>query len=234
MPGKGIEGIVLGDLIKLGSRSFVNNTSLGQSNAAEVFLTVEDKMIGCFEFSNQYRKAIPDLLSQLSEYYQIGVLSGDNNAEKNYLSQLLGFEALLLFNQQPADKLAVIKQLQAQGKKVIMLGDGLNDAGALMQANTGIAVSENNNHFTPASDAILSAEELPKFFRFIKLCKANKQVVMMAFVVSIIYNIIGIFFAVQGVLSPMIAAILMPSSSISILLITFGMSNFYSRKYQLK
>ena len=116
----------------------------------------------------------------------------------------------------------------------MMIGDGLNDAGALMQANTGIAVSENNNHFTPASDAILSAEELPKFFRFIKLCKANKQVVMMAFVVSIIYNIIGIFFAVQGVLSPMIAAILMPSSSIIILLITFGMSNFYSRKYQLK
>jgi Cu+-exporting ATPase len=234
IPGKGIEGIVLGDLLKLGSESFVKSTSFGQATASEVFLSVEEKLIGRFVFSNQYRAAIPALLSQLNKHYQLGVLSGDNNAEKNYLSQLLGFEALLLFNQQPADKLSVIKQLQAQGKKVIMLGDGLNDAGALMQANTGIAVSENNNHFTPASDAILSADELPKLFRFIQLCKANKKVVLMAFVVSIIYNIIGIFFAVQGVLSPMIAAILMPSSSISILLITFGMSNFYSRRYQLK
>ena len=103
-----------------------------------------------------------------------------------------------------------------------------------MQADTGIAVSENSNHFTPASDAILAADELPKLYRFIQLCKANKLVVLTAFVISIIYNVIGIFFAVQGSLSPMIAAILMPCSSISILLITFGMSNFFSRRLHLK
>ena len=115
-----------------------------------------------------------------------------------------------------------------------MVGDGLNDAGALMQADTGIAISENNNHFTPASDAILLADELPKLFRFIQMCKANKKVVLTAFLVSIFYNIVGLLFAVEGILSPMIAAILMPASSISILLITFGMSNYYSYRYRLR
>ena len=234
IPGNGIEGIVNGDLITMGSAAFVMQKENDQSDSAVVYLAIEEKLIGKFKFRNHYRTEIPALLGLLNKQYQLAVVSGDNTSEKAYLRNLLGVKALLLFNQQPADKLKVIEHLQAQGKKVIMIGDGLNDAGALMQADTGIAVSENSNHFTPASDAILAADELPKLYRFIQLCKANKLVVLTAFVISIIYNVIGIFFAVQGSLSPMIAAILMPCSSISILLITFGMSNFFSRRLHLK
>jgi Cu+-exporting ATPase len=174
------------------------------------------------------------MLQDLGKDYQLAVLSGDNAGEQTYLRKLLGYQTSLLFNQQPADKLEAIRQLQKAGKKVMMVGDGLNDAGALLQADIGIAVSENNNNFTPASDAILSADQLPKLVHLIKLCKANKKVVMAAFVISILYNIIGISFAVQGVLSPMIAAILMPCSSISILIITFGMSNYFGFRERLK
>ena len=115
-----------------------------------------------------------------------------------------------------------------------MVGDGLNDAGALLQADVGIAVTDDSNRFTPASDCILSADALPMFDLFLRVAKANKRIVLSAFVVSIIYNLVGLFFAVQGTLNPMIAAILMPVSSMSILLIAFGLSNWYCNRLGLK
>jgi Cu+-exporting ATPase len=123
--------------------------------------------------------------------------------------------------------------LQKTGNRVMMIGDGLNDAGALKQSDAGIAVADGTNSFTPASDAIIDAGQLSKLDRFIYLCKANKKIVIASFILSVVYNLIGLFFAVQGTLSPLIAAILMPSSSLSILLITFGCSNLIARSLKL-
>ena len=146
----------------------------------------------------------------------------------------MGDDADIRFHQMPEDKLHFIQRLQQQGKKVIMIGDGLNDAGALKQADAGIAITEDTNNFTPASDAIMEAGSLSQLYTFIRLCKANKRIVLAAFVISILYNFVGIYFAVTGALSPMIAAILMPCSSISIVLITFGFTNFSAWRMKLK
>ncbi len=232
--GKGIEGIVDGDLVTLGSAAFVTKQPQESSDASVVYIAIEEEVWGRFKFRNHYRDDIPSLLQKLGKNYQLAVLSGDNAGEQAYLRKVLGYDAILLFNQQPMDKLEAIKTLQAQGRKVMMIGDGLNDAGALQQADIGIAVSESNNNFTPASDAILAAEQLPLLDRFIRLAKANKQVVLAAFVISVLYNLVGLFFAVTGVLSPMIAAILMPCSSISILFVTYGLSNYFGFRERLK
>ena len=233
-PGYGIEGIIEGNFIALGSKSFIMEDINEKAIESSVYIKVQNKILGKFSFQNNYREKIPSLIKQLKSYYGLAVLSGDNESEKKYLKDLLGYNANILFHQKPEDKLEAIQQLQINGRKVMMIGDGLNDAGALKQANVGIAVTENSNTFTPASDGILEANELHRLFNFIRLCKANKQVVMLAFIISILYNIVGLFFAVQGILSPMKAAILMPCSSISILLITFGLSNLMAKKMKLK
>jgi Cu+-exporting ATPase len=230
--GQGIKGIVDNREIKLGSYSFVTGSS-NIKNATAVFISIDKKYTGCFLFQNHYREAVPDLIKTLKGDYKLSVLSGDNEQEKETLQKLLGKKATLLFQQKTEDKLEYIKYLQQGGEKVMMIGDGLNDAGALKQSDIGIAVSEQSNNFTPSSDAIIEANQLSHLSRFIQLCKANKNIIIASFVLSIVYNVIGLFFAVQGNLSPLVAAILMPSSSLSILLITFGSSSLIARWLKL-
>lgn len=230
IPGSGIEGMVDDDLITLGSSLFVTGKEDKMTTSGSVVhVAVEGVYMGFFRLQNQYRKSIPSMLQRLTNKFTLLVISGDNDTERSYLRQLLGPNTDLYFNQQPADKLTIIEALQKKGSKTVMIGDGLNDAGALKQSHVGIAITDDTNNFTPASDAILDASKLPQLEQFIQLAKANKVIVMTAFVISIVYNIIGLSFAVQGLLSPMIAAILMPISSISILLISFGFTHLTAK-----
>lgn len=233
IPGQGIAGFVDDELISIGSKQFVTGKKESSDGHQEVFVAIDNKTFGSFIFHNNYRHEVPALLSKLSEKFRLSVISGDNAAEGKRLALLLGKNADVLFHQSPEDKLDYIRQLQQQGEKLIMIGDGLNDAGALKQSNAGIAITEDSNNFTPASDAILEAKQLSKLDRFIQLCKTNKRIVVASFVLSIVYNIVGLYFAVQGVLSPLVAAILMPASSLSILLISFGGSNLAAKWYKL-
>lgn len=228
--GKGIEGIIDGDFIAIGSKDFIQITTNKNEFSTSVFLAIEEQTIGYFTFKNTYRVKIPQLLKRLKEKYSVSVLSGDNEGEKKYLKDLLGNDTALLFHQNPEDKLNYIKLQQALNKKVLMVGDGLNDAGALKQANVGIAVTDDCNNFTPASDAILESSQLPKLLLFINFCKTNRKIVLASFTISLLYNIIGNYFAVQGSLSPLIAAILMPLSSISIIFFSFIAVQIASKK----
>jgi Cu+-exporting ATPase len=233
IPGQGISGIVQGKQIRIGNSRFVTGHTNDYSGTTVVYISFENVMYGFFQFSNQYRDTVPALIKDLKRRYRLSVLTGDNEAEKVALRKIAGENTIVLFNQHPEDKLAYIKHLQQMDAVVMMIGDGLNDAGALKQADIGIALSEDNNNFTPSSDAILAAGKLSKLSKFIQLCKANRLIVLASFILSITYNIIGLFFAVQGNLSPLVAAILMPSSSLCIFLVTFGCSNWLAKHLQL-
>jgi P-type Cu+ transporter len=232
IPGQGIEGQFGEETLRLGSYAFTTGNT-GQAASTSVFVRFGDEVYGHFRFSNHYRDSIPDLINDLKKSYNLSVLSGDNTAEQENLQRLMGPNATLLFHQKPEDKLQYIKYLQSKGEKVMMIGDGLNDAGALKQSDIGIAVAEQTNNFTPSSDAIIEAKKLSGLTRFIRLCRANRNIIVASFVLSIVYNVIGLFFAVQGNLSPLIAAILMPSSSLSILLLTFGSSSLIAKRLKL-
>jgi len=231
-PGMGISGQVHNNIIRLGNADFTGAGNHDTHEGSAVYLNMNGRVYGRFSVRNGYRKGVPGLFRRIRDRFALSLLSGDNDREAAAFRELMGPRATLRFEQMPQDKLDYILHLQQQGRRVLMIGDGLNDAGALLQSHTGISVTENSNNFTPASDGILEAGQLPLLPDFIQLCRSGKHIILISFIISLIYNISGLFFAVQGTLSPLVAAILMPSSSLSILLITWGMSTAAGRRLQ--
>lgn len=227
--GKGIQAVYNDKSIKIGSASFVGQPETNVLNTA-VHISTNNTYKGKFTFYNSYRKGLAKLFRNLKKDYDLAILSGDNEGEKQNLEKILPSKTKLIFNQKPEDKLEYIKYHQTEGAKVMMVGDGLNDAGALAQSNIGIVISENVNVFSPACDAILEASKFNKLYQFIKASKQAITIIKWSFLLSFIYNIVGLYFAVTGQLQPVVAAILMPLSSISIVVFTTLATNFISRK----
>jgi P-type Cu+ transporter len=121
-----------------------------------------------------------------------------------------------LFNQNPHDKLEYISTLQSSHSKVMMLGDGLNDSGALKQSDVGVAITDDTGVFTPSCDGILEGKKINQIDKFILLALSATSILKTGFGISFFYNLITLSFAVSGHLTPLIAAILMPISSISV------------------
>ncbi|MFL1012327.1 heavy metal translocating P-type ATPase [Flavisericum labens] len=228
--GMGIEATYKNQNIRVGSAPFAGNKKDLSTLNTTVHVSTNNIYKGKFTFHNAYRKGLSKLFNQLKKEFDLVILSGDNSGEKDNLTKLLPGKTKLIFNQKPEDKLDYIKYHQTEGAKVLMVGDGLNDAGALAQSDVGIAISENVNVFSPACDAILDASKFNQLFKFIKISKSAIKIIKWSFLLSFIYNCIGLYFAVTGQLAPVVAAVLMPLSSISIVVFTTIASNMTSKK----
>ena len=227
--GKGIQASLNGIPILIGSAHFVAVSEKDDIQQTTVHLNIGGVYFGKYIFNNQYRDGLAILFNDLSKQYQIKVLSGDNEGERDTLENLLPKGTELIFNQKPEQKLAFIKSLQEKGNNVMMVGDGLNDAGALAQSNVGISISENVNVFSPACDAILDASVFQQLDYFLKLSKKAMTTIKMSFTLSLLYNVVGLSFAITGNLLPLVAAIIMPLSTVTIVSFVTVMSNFYAR-----
>ncbi|WP_242120438.1 heavy metal translocating P-type ATPase [Aestuariivivens sediminicola] len=228
--GQGIEASSGRENIKIGSAPFVGHADKATAMNTVVYVSSNDRYKGKFTFYNKYRSGLSKLFNRLKKHYDLVILSGDTEGERENLTKLLPTKTKLLFNQKPDDKLEYIAYHQKEGAKIVMLGDGLNDAGALAQSDVGIAISENVNVFSPACDAILDASNFNKLFKFLTLSRQSITIIKWSFVLSFFYNIIGLYFAVTGQLAPIVAAILMPLSSISIVVFTTIATNISGRK----
>ena len=218
--GLGIIGMVDNHKIMIGSRIFVAGTeSSVEGKISSVYISIDNKLRGFFKMENHYREGLKDVISGM-QHIQLHLLTGDNNSELENLRTYFSPATSLHFNQSPVDKLEYINALKLNGRNVIMIGDGLNDAGALLKADIGITIADDIYHFSPACDAILQSEKFGRLQDYLSFSKIALKIVYSSYLISFLYNIVGLSFAIQGILSPVVAAILMPLSSISV--VTFA------------
>jgi Cu+-exporting ATPase len=235
LTGKGVEGTSEGVLVQLGSIAWL--TELGYQMAqvdpqggSLVGVAINGVYRGCFVLHNTLRPEVAELLSRFQGRFQLALLSGDHDRERASLAPMFGCGAILAFQQNPLDKLDFVRRTQESGQTVMMVGDGLNDAGALRQSDVGVAVVERVGAFSPASDVILEGSQVARLADIVELARRSVRIIHLSFRLSALYNLIGIGFAALGLLSPLVAAILMPVSSFSVVLFACGLTTLAARK----
>ncbi|MFK7920605.1 MAG: heavy metal translocating P-type ATPase, partial [Bacteroidia bacterium] len=237
IPGQGLEAIVDGYHLQLGNWQFVSEFLplpppkgdiplwRGQGEEEDLkatWLKEDGKLIAAFAWQPAFREGLATTLSVLRQQYQLQVLSGDTDRDRAALEKVFATSTPLHFQQSPQAKLDFVANLQAENRKVMMVGDGLNDAGALRQSEVGIALTEDTGSFAPACDAILDAKSFAQLPSMLAYSRQAVKLVRYGFILSLLYNLVGLAIAVQGWLTPVIAAILMPLSSLTI--VAYGMS----------
>jgi Cu+-exporting ATPase len=216
MAGRGVFGMVDGHEVRLGSSEFILGVVGKDPNVStKVYIEIDKTYWGYYRFGNKYRDGFEQLINDFKSEFEIYLLSGDNDSERKTLSEYFAKENMH-FNCQPQDKMKFIQQLHKEGRKILMTGDGLNDSGAFMQSDVALSVADDVYHFSPAGDAIIEASRFKNFYKYVKYAQSARKVVKLSFLISFLYNFIGLGFAISGNLSPVVAAILMPISSISV------------------
>ena len=235
--GKGTKATCNGMEILIGAKNLLelNGVVMGEIEGSVVCIAINGLYKGKFSINHTYRNNIDNMVAKLKRMgYQLHLLSGDHPTQKQQLEKLLGAAIPMLFEQNPQDKLQYIQQLQDQGHRVMMIGDGLNDAGALQKSDVGIAVTDQTHLFTPASDGILEGSMIQSLDGLLAFAKKAKRIITFIFILSLLYNLVGMYFATRAQLSPMVAAILMPISSISIVSLSALFSYLYSTPIRAK
>ena len=232
LAGRGIIASIGNHQLKIGNSSLVFGHDMESPYITAIYIAIDGINPGYITIKHHYRNGM-DNVAALNPVYDMYLLSGDQDHEKKDLLQFFKKPEYLLFNQSPQGKLDFIQSLQKAGKKVMMIGDGLNDSGALKQSDLGIAVTDNVNNFSPGSDAIMDGKSFKKLPSFLRFSKDTVSIIHISFAISLTYNLIGLSYAVSGTLSPLIAAILMPVSTVTIISFTTLATHFAAKKRNL-
>jgi Cu+-exporting ATPase len=233
--GCGMEGRVAGQEIWMGSAGWLASRNAAPPvqdvpDGSAVHVAINGRYRGTYTLSPVLRPEVHKLVANLSPKYKLGLLSGDTGRDRARFEGIFRKEASLRFNQSPRDKLEFIQEAQQSGQTVMMVGDGLNDGAALRQADIGVAVVENIGAFSPASDVIVEAGNVPRLASILAFARDSVRVVWFSIGISLVYNLVGIGIAATGRLSPLVCAVLMPLSSISVVAFAVGATHWMARR----
>jgi len=222
----GISAVLNGDRVKIGSRGFLADEIKGSSelnlleNKPEhslVFLSFAHKVCGVFIFGDEIKSTATQAIKTLREAgYRVALISGDDDLTTKTIAAEMGIEEAL-GERLPQEKATYIAALQEQGRQVAMVGDGINDAPALVQADLAIAVHSSSHLGKEAADLTLMRGDLLQLWDFVLLAKEVKQKIQQNLGFSFIYNLVSIPIAMSGLLTPLIAVSAMLLSSLSVI-----------------
>jgi Cu+-exporting ATPase len=227
--GQGIRGVVHARSVRIGSAAFCGADEAPRTEGeAHVYVTISGVARGHFRIRKHARTGIGGAVQELRRKLRVGLLTGDARLDHALEAVFVGTDVRTRCS--PLDKSNAIKSEQAAGHRVMMVGDGLNDAAALGQSDVGITVTETSAALTPASDAIMDAAAVARLPHFLRMARRARRIVIGSLCISLCYNITGVSFAVSGQLTPLIAAVLMPLSSVSVVGFVTAAVTIASRK----
>ena len=213
-PGGGIAADYRGQRYRIGQRAYCG---LGPVDGA-TYAVAGDREIALLRPPSRpvLREGMAEALRSLTDRGRaVYLLSGDHPPALPFWDEYLPAERCH-FDLSPFAKQAFVKERQTGGERLLMVGDGLNDAGALRAAHIGLAVAESDNSFSPACDGIVAARQLAALPRVLGAARRVRGVTRLCYAFALLYNLIGLWYAVTGTLSPVVAAVLMPLSSLTI------------------
>ncbi len=225
-PGKGIEAVVEGKTVVIGSQSFLKEKGLNlpdEKGGTTVYISVDNKLSAVFKIKDKVKEEAPYVVKKLKEKgIKTVLLTGDNEKTAEEVGKETGFDEIRA-NLLPDDKYRIVEAFQKSGKKVLFVGDGINDSPSLGKADIGIAVSQATDIAKEAGDVVLLKKDLRLVLSFINLSEKTLNIIKQNLFWAYIYNIIGIpvaggilypFFGV--LLKPVFAGVAMSLSSVSV------------------
>ncbi|MCJ8346392.1 HAD-IC family P-type ATPase, partial [bacterium] len=211
--GQGVTVKVDQYTVKIGKRDYCLKNKNDDSKDHYTYISINNELIHQFIYFDHPRDGTKEMLKELRNNFDISLLSGDQKKLNHPIFELFSKDNQLLFHMSPENKLDYIKNLN---QNCLMIGDGMNDTGALKAANLGVSVCEELQGFYPSCDGIVLAQDISKVSLYFKYAKACQSIINYSLVLSVLYNIFGLYFAMSGKLTPLFSAILMQLSSISI------------------
>ena len=228
-PGQGICGTVDGHELAIGTAAFVGaRTGVALPADERIAVAIDGTPRGWIGLTTSARPGLEQAARRLGRAHRLCLLSGDHSREAARWQDIFGDR--MWFRQSPDDKLALVRAQQADGRRVLMIGDGLNDAGALAAADVGMAVSDETACIVPACDAVVRGDRLEHLPAFLQYAKRARGVIVLCFLVSLIYNAAGLWLALAGTLTPLATAILMPVSSLTVVGLSAGAMRWHARE----
>lgn len=228
--GKGVKAEIQGESIMLGTLKWMNEMQLEASPKLQQEIAALDEqgvssiccaqggqLVAVMGIEDSIRPGAEELIQELkSAGLAVTLLSGDRRKTAEHIAARLGGMDVIA-EVLPADKNAVIAELQSQGKQVAMVGDGVNDAPALVRADVGIALGSGTDASIASADIVLMSNELDKVLVAARLSRRTIRTIKQNIGISITYNIIMVPLAMMTFVTPLVAAITMPMSSLLVI-----------------